>query len=522
MAPIQDPFFPEIRTAAEKTDQLPDVDDDAVKPEGAPAPAEEEERPLQEVDSLCMTCGEQGSTRLLLTSIPFFREVIVMSFRCEHCGNTNNEIQSASTIRDKGCLHTVKVLDRSDLNRQLVKSATCSVVLPEYELTIPPGRGQLTTIEGLIRDTVTDLSADQPLRRIQDEPTWAKIEELLNKLRPILPDDEDEDGADMKEKKPEDEKPIPHFTVKLDDPSGNSFLEFFESMGDPKWSFREYARTREHNIALGLIPQEEIPTVDPSKSVDQIIAEASGTEGAEGDPEHPNEEIYRFPGICSSCGRELDTLMKRVNIPYFKDIFIMSTNCNVCGYRDNEVKSGAAISEKGKKITLRVEDADDLSRDILKSETCGLEIPEIDLTLHAGTLGGRFTTVEGILNQIYEELSEKVFAGDSAAPGDNTRTTFQEFLGKLKEVMTAAHPFTLILNDPLANSYLQNIYAPDPDPNMTIELYERTWEQNEDLGLNDMKVEGYDAPSVEGEKREEEEPGWKDKLDKLVEELNNS
>lgn len=54
-------------------------------------------------------------------------------------------------------------------------------------------------------------------------------------------------------------------------------------------------------------------------------------------------------------------------------------------------------------------------------------------------------------------------------------------------------PYTLILDDPLANSYLQNLYAPDPDPNMTIEEYERTWEQNEDLGLNDMKVEGYEG-----------------------------
>lgn len=44
----------------------------------------------------------------------------------------------------------------------------------------------------------------------------------------------------------------------------------------------------------------------------------------------------------------------------------MSTNCDHCGYRDNEVKSGSAISEKGKRITLRVEDREDLSRDILK------------------------------------------------------------------------------------------------------------------------------------------------------------
>jgi zinc finger protein len=61
------------------------------------------------------------------------------------------------------------------------------------------------------------------------------------------------------------------------------------------------------------------------------------------------------------------------------------------------------------------------------------------------------------------------------------------------KVKSAERPFTLILDDPLANSYVQNVYAPDPDPNMTVEMYERSWEQNEDLGLNDIKVEGYEA-----------------------------
>lgn len=77
----------------------------------------DEERAVQEVESLCMKCFQQvcspiggrstfpliasaqGVTRLLLTSIPFFREVIIMSFRCEHCGFQNNEIQSAGMIR---------------------------------------------------------------------------------------------------------------------------------------------------------------------------------------------------------------------------------------------------------------------------------------------------------------------------------------------------------------------------------------------------------------------------------------
>lgn len=70
--------------------------------------------------------------------------------------------------------------------------------------------------------------------------------------------------------------------------------------------------------------------------------------------------------------------------------------------------------------------------------------------------------------------------------------------------MTATIPFTVILDDPLANSYLQNLYAPDPDPGMTSEVYERTWQQNEELGLNDMKVEGYGESDGEKEPEEKE------------------
>ena len=62
-----------------------------------------------------------------------------------------------------------------------------------------------------------------------------------------------------------------------------------------------------------------------------------------------------------------------------------------------------------------------------------MTIPEIDLELKHGTLGGRFTTVEGILDQVYEELSDKVFAsGDSSIEGDKTK--FEKFLSELKAV----------------------------------------------------------------------------------------
>lgn len=119
-----------------------------------------------------------------------------------------------------------------------------------------------------------------------------------------------------------------------------------------------------------------------------------------------------------------------------------------------------------------------------------MEIPEIELQLHSGTLGGRFTTLEGILDQIYDEISGKVFESEDST---DSNSGMHKFLAKLKQAKAVSKPFTVILDDPVANSYLQNIYAPDPDPNMKIEWYERTKEQEDELGISDMQVEGYEG-----------------------------
>lgn len=145
------------------------------------------------------------------------------------------------------------------------------------------------------------------------------------------------------------------------------------------------------------------------------------------------------------------------DIPYFKDVIIMATACDSCGYKSNEVKSGGSISEKGRRIKLLLTDSDDFSRDILKSETCGLSIPEIDLELTPGTLGGRFTTVEGLLRQVQDELSTSApfVRGDSAT--DDSKSNYEKFLNQLEKVLNLEiSPISIILDDPLANSVSKN------------------------------------------------------------------
>ena len=201
----------------------------------------------------------------------------------------------------------------------------------------------------------------------------------------MLGDDEGEDEEATGPKVPrEDNHTFVPFTVQLDDPAGNSFIEFLGSTADPKWNLRTYARTHAQNVALGIAAPDDADAESDPNAIQKMKAAMDEAVAGQSAEEIKDDEIFVFPGLCSSCSRPLDTLMKKVNIPYFKvgdsltyfdanlhpydlkDIFIMSTNCDACGYRDNEVKSGSAISEKGKKIILKVEDREDLSRDILK------------------------------------------------------------------------------------------------------------------------------------------------------------
>jgi zinc finger protein len=63
------------------------------------ATGDEDDAPMQSIESLCMRCHDQGITRLLLTTIPYFKEIIVSSFHCDHCGFRDTEIQSAGEIQ---------------------------------------------------------------------------------------------------------------------------------------------------------------------------------------------------------------------------------------------------------------------------------------------------------------------------------------------------------------------------------------------------------------------------------------
>lgn len=52
--------------------------------------------------------------------------------------------------------------------------------------------------------------------------------------------------------------------------------------------------------------------------------------------------------------------------------------------------------------------------------------------------------------------------------------------------------FTIIIDDPLDASFIKNIYAPDDDPALKVEHYQRTAEQDDEYGLTGMDTERFE------------------------------
>ena len=88
---------------------------------------------LEEIPSMCMQCGGSGITRMLMHKIPHFREVIIASFSCDECDEFNNEVTFGGEIQLQGSVITLHVVNKSDLNRQIVKSDSASLKILEID-----------------------------------------------------------------------------------------------------------------------------------------------------------------------------------------------------------------------------------------------------------------------------------------------------------------------------------------------------------------------------------------------------
>jgi zinc finger protein len=485
------------------------------------------------IESLCLRCYETGITRLMIHKVPYFRELIIASFDCEHCGEHNNEVTFGGAIQSQGSIYELTCLNKNDLNRQIIKSDYGIVTIPciEFEIPSQTQKGEITTIEGILTTAAKNLTKYQPERMEQMPEVAAAVEKVIVYLNDAV------NGECFP------------FTIVIKDCSGNSFVEnLIAPLEDPQLKISYFPRTAEDNELLGLAVEQTEAGVDststphiaastdvsvgdtdylqllhrpfgaastsevPSDSLKSSDAnESSSNELNSTNTEIVNQlehqEVMRIPQMCPSCFNEGESLTAVTTIPHFKEVIIMAYNCASCGFRTNEIKAGGGVPTRGTSIELTVSDIADLSRDVLKGDHALVEIPQLDLILQHGTLGGVYTTVEGLLLKIYNSLSDNnpFYMGDSTSLHHSEdpslasqNSKFHEFLHRLMNYMNGLHlPFTIILRDPLGNSFVSPriglFTPPEMDQQLLITEFDRTFEENEDLGLNDINTADYEV-----------------------------
>jgi len=385
----------------------------------------------------------------------------------------------ADALLSHGVKYILKVGGSVDLNRQVIKSNHGSIVIKELEFCIPPmtQKGEINTIEGFITNAAERIQEGQEERKKIDPETTKKIQAVIDRLFGMAR------GEEM-------------FTFELEDPSGHSYLENPAAPADdPSAEVTFFERTKEQTRDMGYLVEGDEDEPDEKESSAEAFNGIEVSEFVKSKLDtyfDVTSQAASFPGLCHSCHCQSEVRMCTTNIPHFKDVVIMVSQCDNCGYRDSEVKPGGGISEKGKRMTLKYKNIDDFSRDLLKSDSTAISIPEIELELGSGSLGGKFTTVQGLLEDIYDLIMRtNAFAiGDSAEEKSSDR--MEEFLKRLNQIRSGEVPFTLILDDPLGNVFIASTERGKLDEQLSVEEYERSFEQNEEFGLNDMQTEGYE------------------------------
>jgi len=279
----------------------------------------------------------------------------------------------------------------------------------------------------------------------------------------------------------------------VNDPAGNSFIENPNApANDKNLIITNFARSIQQDEELGLQANNTNTyndNIDP-KSVDNIVKEINSKALNDYDRLGRNE-IIKIPEPCPSCNHPGESLTAITDIPHFKEIIIMAFNCSSCGFRNNDIKAGGAVPSYGTTVTLKVESFEDMKRDVLKSDSAQVFIPEIELELQHGTLGGLYTTVEGLLKKILSNLRENnpFLIGDSSRlhhssnpETSETNRIFLLFLDKLEQLADGnIFPFNLIIRDPLGNSFVSpqigSSLPPETDPQLHMEDFVRSFEE---------------------------------------------
>ena len=159
---------------------------------------------------------------------------------------------------------------------------------------------------------------------------------------------------------------------------------------------------------------------------------------------------------CPQCGGAEDLTMLAMNdeIPYFGEHTQITVLCGSCGWKHTDF-----IPSDGEKpgfSSLLVDDSEKTMARVLRSSSCTIRIPELDLEVSPGSSSsGYVTNIEGVIKR-FENAIETIIRGDE--DGGVTETALQ-ILESLEMVKDGSAEVSVELLDPKGRSQIIHLEA---------------------------------------------------------------
>ncbi|SRR3989338_400459 len=151
--------------------------------------------------------------------------------------------------------------------------------------------------------------------------------------------------------------------------------------------------------------------------------------------------------MCHFCGEKKLTLKEdETTIPYFGKIFVLSMECEGCGYRKADVEP--AEKKEPCRYTFEVASEEDLNVKVVKSGDATVKIPHI-ITIEPGPASEGFVTnIEGLLERVRKMIESSVEGEDD----DALKKKGKNMLKKLTNVMLGREALKITIEDPSGHS----------------------------------------------------------------------
>lgn len=94
-------------------------------------------------------------------------------------------------------------------------------------------------------------------------------------------------------------------------------------------------------------------------------------------------------------------------IPFYKELVISSFECPHCDFKNNQLDPAIEIKPQGVRITLNIENKEDLDRYVITTDYTSIQIFELDFEIPPMSQRSQVTTVEGIITKTICNLCEQ-------------------------------------------------------------------------------------------------------------------